>query len=400
MKFNDRHTLYACYIGYITQAIINNLSPLLFLTFHKQFGISLAAISILISINFCTQIAVDLISVKFVDKIGYRASGILSFVISAIGLVSLGLLPNVMPNAYVGLIIATMLNAIGGGLLEVLVSPVVEAIPLPQKQKASAMSLLHSFYCWGHFGVVILSTLYFSIAGIQNWMYLPMIWALVPLFDVFLFAKIPLYKLVEEEERVPLRKTLKTGIFWLLFLLMICAGASEQAMSQWSSIFAELGLGVSKTVGDLLGPCAFAICMGLSRLIYGKMGQRINLKKFIIGSSLLCVVSYLIAVFSPFPLLALIGCAMCGFSVGIMWPGIFSIAGERCRSGGTAVFALFAVAGDIGCASGPALVGVISNATGGDNGLKTGLLCAIMFPIVMCIGVSVLRSRTKKNSEA
>lgn len=400
MKFNDRHTLYACYIGYITQAIINNLSPLLFLTFHKQFGISLAAISILISINFCTQIAVDLISVKFVDKIGYRASGILSFVISAIGLVSLGLLPNVMPNAYVGLIIATMLNAIGGGLLEVLVSPVVEAIPLPQKQKASAMSLLHSFYCWGHVGVVILSTLYFSIAGIQNWMYLPMIWALVPLFDVFLFAKIPLYKLVEEEERVPLRKTLKTGIFWLLFLLMICAGASEQAMSQWSSIFAELGLGVSKTVGDLLGPCAFAICMGLSRLIYGKMGQRINLKKFIIGSSLLCVVSYLIAVFSPFPLLALIGCAMCGFSVGIMWPGIFSIAGERCRSGGTAVFALFAVAGDIGCASGPALVGVISNATGGDNGLKTGLLCAIMFPIVMCIGVSVLRSRTKKNSEA
>ncbi len=400
MKFNDRHTLYACYIGYITQAIINNLSPLLFLTFHKQFGISLAAISILISINFCTQIAVDLISVKFVDKIGYRASGILSFVISAIGLVSLGLLPNVMPNAYVGLIIATMLNAIGGGLLEVLVSPVVEAIPLPQKQKASAMSLLHSFYCWGHFGVVILSTLYFSTAGIQNWMYLPMIWALVPLFDVFLFAKIPLYKLVEEEERVPLRKTLKTGIFWLLFLLMICAGASEQAMSQWSSIFAELGLGVSKTVGDLLGPCAFAICMGLSRLIYGKMGQRINLKKFIIGSSLLCVVSYLIAVFSPFPLLALIGCAMCGFSVGIMWPGIFSIAGERCRSGGTAVFALFAVAGDIGCASGPALVGVISNATGGDNGLKTGLLCAIMFPIVMCIGVSVLRSRTKKKSEA
>lgn len=400
MKFNDRHTLYACYIGYITQAIINNLSPLLFLTFHKQFGISLAAISILISINFCTQIAVDLISVKFVDKIGYRASGILSFVISAIGLVSLGLLPNVMPNAYVGLIIATMLNAIGGGLLEVLVSPVVEAIPLPQKQKASAMSLLHSFYCWGHVGVVILSTLYFSIAGIQNWMYLPMIWALVPLFDVFLFAKIPLYKLVEEEERVPLRKTLKTGIFWLLFLLMICAGASEQAMSQWSSIFAELGLGVSKTVGDLLGPCAFAICMGLSRLIYGKMGQRINLKKFIIGSSLLCVVSYLIAVFSPFPLLALIGCAMCGFSVGIMWPGIFSIAGERCRSGGTAVFALFAVAGDIGCASGPALVGVISNATGGDNGLKTGLLCAIMFPIVMCIGVSVLRSRTKKKSEA
>lgn len=400
MKFNDRHTLYACYIGYITQAIINNLSPLLFLTFHKQFGISLAAISILISINFCTQIAVDLISVKFVDKIGYRASGILSFVISAIGLVSLGLLPNVMPNAYVGLIIATMLNAIGGGLLEVLVSPVVEAIPLPQKQKASAMSLLHSFYCWGHVGVVILSTLYFSTAGIQNWMYLPMIWALVPLFDVFLFAKIPLYKLVEEEERVPLRKTLKTGIFWLLFLLMICAGASEQAMSQWSSIFAELGLGVSKTVGDLLGPCAFAICMGLSRLIYGKMGQRINLKKFIIGSSLLCVVSYLIAVFSPFPLLALIGCAMCGFSVGIMWPGIFSIAGERCRSGGTAVFALFAVAGDIGCASGPALVGVISNATGGDNGLKTGLLCAIMFPIVMCIGVSVLRSRTKKNSEA
>ncbi len=395
MKFNDKHTLYACYIGYITQAIINNLSPLLFLTFYRQFSISFVSISLLISINFGTQILVDLISVKVIDKIGYRISGVMSFIISALGLISLGLLPNIMPNAYVGLVIATIICAIGGGLLEVLVSPIVEAIPLPQKEKASAMSLLHSFYCWGHVGVVLLSTLYFNVVGIENWIYLPIIWAIVPLVDIVLLTKVPLYKLVEEEERMPLRGTLKTKIFWLLFLLMICAGAAEQAMSQWSSLFAELGLGIDKTMGDLLGPCAFATFMGLSRLLYGKFGQRINLKKFIIGSSILCIGSYLIAVFAPYPLLSLVGCSMCGFAVGIMWPGIFSIAGQRCRTGGTAVFALFAVGGDIGCSLGPALVGMVSNHANNDDGLKQGLLFAIIFPIIMCIGVLLLRRKRK-----
>ena len=401
MKLTYKHTKYACYIGYVNQAIINNLAPLLFLTFHNQFGISLAAISGLISINFCVQILVDFVSVKFVDRLGYRFCTMFAFILSAIGLFALGILPNVMSNAYAGLVIATVINAIGGGLLEVLVSPIIEA--LPGDEKDSAMSLLHSFYCWGHVGVVLISTLYFNVFGISNWMYLPIIWSVVPLIALVLFTKVPLCKLVEDDELIPLRKVFTLKIFWLLLLLMICAGASEQAMSQWSSLFAEMGLGVSKTMGDLLGPCAFAICMGIARVIYGKWGYRMDLKKFIAGSSILCIISYLVTVFAPHPVLSLMGCAMCGFSVGIMWPGVFSLAGEYCRAGGTAMYALLALGGDIGCSSGPSLVGLISGSAekGGMNNLllltgsplKTGMLFAIVFPIVMAVGIAALRKR-------
>lgn len=401
MKLTYKHTKYACYLGYITQAIINNLAPLLFLMFHNQFGISLAAISGLISINFCVQILVDLASVKFVDRLGYRVCSIAAFALSAIGLAALGVLPNVLPNAYLGLVTATVINAVGGGLLEVLVSPIIEA--LPGDEKDSAMSLLHSFYCWGHVGVVLISTLYFWIFGLTNWRYLPAIWAVVPLFDLILFTKVPLCKLVEDDELIPLRKVFKMKIFWLLLLLMICAGASEQAMSQWSSLFAEMGLGVSKTMGDLLGPCAFAVCMGTARAIYGKWGYRMDLKKFITGSGILCIFSYLLTVFAPIPVLSLLGCAVCGFSVGIMWPGVFSLAGEYCRAGGTAMYALLALGGDVGCSSGPSLVGMISSSTKSGiigklsgvtgNTLKTGMLFAIIFPIVMVVGIGVLRKR-------
>lgn len=401
MKLTYKHTKYACYIGYITQAIINNLAPLLFLTFHRQFGISLAAISGLISVNFCVQIAVDFVSVKFVDRLGYRTCSVMAFAVSVIGMLSLGILPNILPDAYVGLIIATVFNAIGGGLLEVLVSPIIEA--LPGDEKDSAMSLLHSFYCWGHVGVVLISTLYFNLFGIESWMYLPIIWAVVPLFNLFFFTKVPLCKLVEDDELIPLRQVCKLKIFWLLLLLMICAGASEQAMSQWSSLFAEMGLGVSKTMGDLLGPCAFAVCMGIARVIYGKWGYRMDLKKFIAGSGALCIISYLITVFSPIPVVSLLGCALCGFSVGIMWPGVFSLAGEYCRAGGTAMYALLALGGDVGCSSGPALVGLMSGGTEAGrlrgllamtgSPLKTGMLFAIVFPIVMVIGIAALRKR-------
>lgn len=384
MQLTYKHTKYACYIGYITQAVINNLAPLLFLTFHNQFGISLTAISGLISINFCVQILVDFVSVKFVDRLGYRVCSIMAFVFSAVGLLALGILPNMLPSAYVGLVIATVINAIGGGLLEVLVSPIIEA--LPGDEKDSAMSLLHSFYCWGHVGVVLISTLYFNVFGIANWMYLPMLWTLIPLFDLFLFARVPLCKLIEDDELLPLRKVFTFKIFWLLLLLMICAGASEQAMSQWSSLFAEMGLGVSKTMGDLLGPCAFAVCMGTARAIYGKWGYRMDLKKFIAGSGILCVISYLITVFAPYPVVSLLGCALCGFSVGIMWLGVFSLAGEYCKAGGTAMYALLALGGDVGCSSGPSLVGLLSGST-----LKTGMLFATVFPVALVIGVTMLR---------
>lgn len=391
MTYTFRHTKYASYLGLVTQAIVNNLVTLLFVTFQKEFSISIEKIALLISLNFGVQIITDLIAAKYVEKIGYRVALVLAELLCGVGLISLGLLPNLFSNPFNGLIIATMINAVGGGLIEVLVSPIVEA--LPGDEKESAMSLLHSFYCWGQVSVVLLSTLFFQTIGIRYWRYLPMLWAIIPFFTAFLCSKVPIRTLEHEDGRMPLRQLFKVKIFWIFFVLMICSGASEQAMSQWASFFAESGLKVSKTVGDLLGPCTFAILMGTSRTIYGIFGAKMNLKKVILGSSILCIGSYLVAVFSPNPILALMGCAICGFSVGIMWPGVFSLSAKYYPRGGMAMFAILALAGDLGCSSGPGLVGIISNRT---NDLHLGLLAAIIFPVILILFVVYLNKEAKR----
>ena len=391
MQHKFQTTIYACFTGYIVQAIVNNFAPLLFLTFEKTYQIPLGQITMLITINFGIQILVDFLAARYVDRIGYRPCIVAAHVLSAAGLFALGILPYALPNAYAGILIAMTLNAIGGGLIEVLISPIVES--LPGDEKASAMSMLHSFYCWGHMGVVILSTVYFALAGMNAWRVLPALWALLPLANVFFFTQVPMRTLVSQEERMPMRRLLSSRVFWLLFVLMICSGASEQGMSQWSSYFAESGLGVSKTLGDLLGPCAFAFTMGLARLIYGLYGTKINLHGALYASSALCVASYLISVFAPWPVLSLVGCALCGLSVGMMWPGTFSTAAEANPQGSTAMFALLALAGDLGCAGGPTLVGFVSGAAGGE--LKAGLLCAIVFPIALVIALTALRRTLK-----
>jgi fucose permease len=396
MKLTYRHTLLASYTGYITQAIINNLPPLLFLTFNRQFGVTLEKIGLLVSVNFGIQMAVDILAAHFVDRIGYRRCITGAHVFCVLGLAGFGLFPFIM-DPYAGILTATALNAIGGGLLEVLVSPVVEA--LPGEEKAGAMSLLHSFYCWGHVAVVLLSTLYFALAGISSWRYLPLIWAAVPLTNTFVFAWTPILVPVDPGKAMPIGTLFRSKMFLMLFMMMICAGASEQAMSQWSSLFAEAGLKVSKSLGDLLGPCTFAALMGLSRLVYGIKSKRINLRLALIASSLLCVLSYLLAVFSKSPYLSLAGCALCGLSVGIMWPGTFSMAAKGFPSGGTAMFALLALSGDIGCSIGPGLVGFLASAgenalafirfllpgnlSAAQTALRSGLLAAAAFPLGM-----------------
>lgn len=390
MRKNYTYTIYACYIGYVVQAIINNLAPLLFLTFNRNFNISMEQIGLLISINFGVQILVDWIAARYVDKVGYRFSIVLAHVCSVIGLISLGVLPFVI-NPYCGLVLAMVCNAIGGGLIEVLVSPIVEAAP-SSSAKEAAMSLLHSFYCWGHVAVVLLSTLGFRVFGMERWYMLPILWSIVPALNIILFSQVPIRTLVEEDEKLPAKKLLSMKMFWLFFALMICAGASEQAMSQWASLFAEEGLKQSKTVGDLLGPCMFAVLMGCSRMFYGKFGEKINLRKFMLASGSLCVISYLLAIFMKNPLLALLGCGLCGLSVGIMWPGTFSISARLCPQGGTLMFALLALAGDVGCASGPAVVSFVSGFFP-EYGIKAGLLAAILFPVVM-ITLLVWNKRT------
>ena len=385
-------TVYACFVGYIVQAIVNNFAPLLFLTFHRSYGIPLSRITFLVTFNFGLQLLTDLVSVKFVDRIGYRAAMVLAHLTAALGLVMMAILPSALPDPYIGILVSVFFYAIGGGLLEVVVSPVMESCPTPNKE--TAMSLLHSFYCWGHVGVVLLSTLFFALLGTGRWQILAVLWAIVPAVNMLVFTRVPIADLIPEgETAVPLKDLLKNRLFWLFLLLMICAGASEQAVSQWASAFAEQGLGVSKTIGDLTGPMFFAVMMGCSRLIYGKFGEQVPLKKFIIGSCLLCLASYLVISLSPYPVLGLLGCGICGFSVGILWPGTFSMASAAMPTGGTAMFALLALGGDIGCGSGPTWVGLISSAAG-DN-LKTGILCAVIFPVLMLTGVFLLPRRSR-----
>ena len=380
MRSPYQKTMYACFIGYIVQAVVNNFVPLLFVTFQKTYQISLSKITFLITINFLIQLLVDMLSAGFVDKIGYRASIILAHVCAAAGLLSLTILPELLPNAYSGILIAVAIYAVRGGLIEVLISPILEACPTDNKEQA--MSLLHSFYCWGHMGVVLLSTVFFALCGIDNWKILTILWVLIPIANILLFAKAPIYSLHEEGTAgLTLGQLFRKKLFWVFFLMMLCAGASEQAVSQWASAFAEQGLGVSKTVGDLAGPMAFAMLMGISRLIYGKWGDRLNLDRFMQWSCLLCIAAYLCIVLVPVPVIGLLGCAVCGFSVGILWPGTFSKASASIKGGGTAMFAMLALAGDVGCSGGPTLAGLVSGACG--NNLHMGILAAIVFPVLM-----------------
>ncbi|MDR1058020.1 MAG: MFS transporter [Treponema sp.] len=388
------HTRTAAYIAYITQAIVNNLGPLLFLTFRRQFNLSLGSLALLVSLNFAVQLGVDLGAVRFMDRIGYRAAAVGAHLSCTLGLLAMGFLPFVM-NPYGGLLIAVTLNAIGGGIAEVIISPLVEA--LPGTRKAAAMSLLHSFYCWGYVLVVLLSTLYFTLIGIDYWRFLPMLWALLPLGNAFLFAGVPIAVLTSPSKpALPAAALFKKRIFLVLLVVMVCSGASEQAMSQWASLFAEAGLGVSKTLGDLLGPCGFAVLMGLARIFFGLKGGHINPEKALLFSGLLCTASYLIAVFSPHPLLALGGCALCGLSVGLMWPGSLSIASRRFPLGGTPMFALLALAGDLGCGAGPGIVGLVM----GGSALKPGILAATVFPLTLSVLFALLYTRSRSRQGA
>ncbi|MGI6099893.1 MAG: MFS transporter [Lentisphaerae bacterium] len=408
MRLSYRHTKKACYLGMFVQAIVINLAPLLFVTFHESYAIPLRHIGLLVSINFGVQIVVDIIAAGTVDRFGYRRAVVLAQVLVATGLVLLGLLPPLLANPYAGLVLATSLLAAGGGLLEVVVSPILHA--LPTREKSSEMILLHSFYCWGHATVVLLSSLYFVLAGISAWQWLPLLWAIVPVMTGLLFLKVPMCPIVAEgETAMTFRALFARPLFWVFIFLMICAGAAEQPMAQWSSLFAEQGLGVNKAVGDLLGPCLFAILMGISRALYGVYGGRLPLRRSLALAGLICACGYILAATATTPALSLAGCAVCGLAVGILWPGMLSFAAIRFPLGGTALFGLLALGGDVGCSLGPGLVGWLSDwraalpegaplrlfptATPVEAGLKTGLLTASLFPALLCASLLLMYVR-------
>ncbi len=383
------HTIYACYTGYIVQAIVNNLAPLLFLTFSREFSLGLDRLALISTVNFAVQLCVDLLSAKVIDRVGYRASVMAAHVFAAAGLVGLAVFPRLLGDPFAGLMAAVALYAVGGGVIEVLISPIVEACPT--KRKEAAMSLLHSFYCWGHLAVVLLSTLFFTLFGVENWRVLAVLWAAVPIINIFYFSQVPIRSVTPEGRREPPGGLLRSGTFWVLMLLMVCAGASEQGMSQWASAFAESALRLTKTAGDLAGPCAFALLMGTARALYGKFADRLPLPRAMAACAALCLGCYLLTALAPHPVLGLLGCAACGFSVGIFWPGTFSTAAKALPAGGTALYALMALAGDLGCSSGPGLVGLVSRLAGGD--LKAGLLAAAAFPVLTLAGLALLRRR-------
>ena len=394
MKVSFRTTIRACFVGYIVQGIVNNFVPLLFLTFQKSYRIPLSQITLIAAFNFGIQLLIDLFSAGFIDRIGYRASMVLAHLLTAVGFILLTILPEISPSAFAGILLAVAVYAIGGGVLVVLVSPVGEACPSENKEKT--MSKLHSFYSWGQAGVVLFSTVFFYIVGIQNWKILAIVWALVPLCNAAVFMKVPIAPLIgAEESGMKIRELFGSRLFWILFLMMLCAGASEQGVSQWASAFAEKGLGLSKTWGDLAGPMAFALLMGTARAFYGKYGNRIDLDRFMILSGSVCILSYLGISLLPIPQLSLIACAVCGLSVGIMWPGTFSKASAALSRGGTAMFALLALGGDIGSSSGPTLVGIVSDAFSGN--LKAGILAATIFPILLLVGAFLCKKFTIRN---
>lgn len=391
---NYRKTLLACYLGFITQAISANFAPLLFLTFKSAYGIPLERIALIPTVFYLTQLLIDFAATKFVDKIGYRICVVVSQVVSAAGLMLLAVLPELLPSPFAGILIAVVFYAMGSGLIEVLVSPIVEACPFENKD--GMMSLLHSFYCWGAVGVILGSTLFFTAFGVANWQVLTLIWALVPLYNTFNFIVCPIERLVEDGKGMQIRKLFRLPLFWLLVLLMVCSGASEASMAQWASAFTESAMGVSKTVGDLAGPCLFAVLMGISRVLYGKMSEKLDLTKNMLVCGALCISCYLLAALSSSPVIGLAGCALCGISVGIMWPGTISISAQKCPMGGTAMFAFLALAGDLGATVGPSMVGRFSGMAGGD--LKIGLLFATIFPVVLIFALFVLKRMVENPS--
>ncbi|SCY63673.1 Fucose permease [Lachnospiraceae bacterium XBB2008] len=385
-------TKIACYMGFITQAIAANFAPLLFLKFHKDYGISLGNIALISTVFFFTQLLVDLFCAKFVDRIGYRVSIVVSEVASALGLIGLAVLPDLIPSAFAGILISVTIYAVGSGLIEVLVSPIIEACPFENKE--ATMSLLHSFYCWGSVGTIAVSTLFFKLFGMDSWRWLAIVWALIPAVNIYNFATCPIVPIVEEGQGMGIRQLGKKPLFWVSICLMVCAGASELSMAQWASAYAEAALGLSKAVGDLMGPCMFAVTMGICRAIYGKYGDKINLIRFMLASGGLCVICYLMASLSSNPIVGLIGCILCGFSVAIMWPGTISVSSGKFPTGGTAMFALLAMAGDLGGSIGPAIVGQITQHAGDD--IRAGMGVGLIFPVVLILMLVIMSKNEKK----
>ncbi len=386
-RLTYQHTQAACFIGSMIQAVNCCFVPLLFVSFQQEFGLSLEKVTLLITANFLVQLLADALGASLVDRIGHRVCIVAGQLLSALGLASLAIFPYIFPTPLTGLLSSVVLIAISGGITEVLLSPIQEACPT--KNKEAAMSLMHSFFCWGSMAVAAISTGLFALLGRENWGWVCGIWAVLPLCNALFFSQVPLGTIVEAGKTMTILQLLKSGTFWLLLVLMMLSGASETVISQWASALAETGLGVSKVVADLAGPCLFALCMGVGRVLHVKLSDKIKIEKYLLVSAVLCIVGYGLVVLPNNAAVNLLGCGICGFAVAVMWPGSLSLAAQRMPLGGTAMFGLLAVGGDIGCTLGPTMTGFLSGQF--DDNLKVGIAAAAVFPIALVLAVLVLK---------
>ena len=386
-------TKIACYIGIMVQAVTINFVPMLFVAFMGEFGLGVGQISALVALTFIVQFTVDFLCVFIVGRVSYRALSCTAHILAAAGLALMPLLPYVT-DPFLGLCIAVLVYSTGSGLIEVIVSPIVESCP--SSNKTAEMSLLHSFYCWGQTATVILSTVFFCFAGIDSWRVLSLVWAAVPLVNFFLFLSCPMNTSEQSEKSMRMKTLISNCDFLLLLVIIMCAGAAELAVAQWASAYCETALGVDKTVGDLAGPMAFAVCMGIARVGYGILGNRVRLERYMLASGILCVAGYLVIAFAPYAWLGLAGFGICGLAVGVLWPGTLSLAARHVDGGGT-MFAMLSFAGDAGCTLGPFIAGMLAESAGGDIGY--GISAAAVFPLVLCVAVALLILRLGKKEK-
>lgn len=412
-KLTYKNTVRSCYLGYLSQAVICNLAPLLFVLFRNNYGITTEKLGALVFVNFATQLIVDIVAVRFTDRLGYRKIASAASISITAGLFLLGILPPLLPehSVYYGILAAVIVYAIGGGLIEVVISPIVDA--MPGENKAGAMSLLHSFYCWGTVIVVLVTTIYLSLVPDEYWYILPLMWAVCPLFCLLQFLRVPLPETVPTTARTPLKTLFSSGTFLGAVVMMCCGGSSELVVSQWSPYFAQVGLKMSSVEGNIFGVCLFAVLMGTGRLLFSRFSAKIPLRSTLVSSAALCVCCYLCIAFSPWPALSLLACALCGFSVAVMWPGVLSLTSSVFVRGGAAMFGVLAIFGDLGCSVGPALTGAVSNALSGsvfwqntaadfgmdmaEFSLKAGMLLAVIFPVAMMF-IGIFAFRKKRSS--
>lgn len=410
MKKEFRLTLMAARMGFFTQALVNNLAPVFFVLFRVLYGFSYLQVGILAALNFTLQLFADITSPNLISRFGYRKCAMTAQALCAVGLILMPGLCILTGGVYISFIIPVLIYSYGAGMIEVLASPIVEAIPdLPENTK---MSMLHSFYSWGQMTCVALTTLALHFIGYERWFLIPVLWSAIPIFGIILFsrARLDMADMAEKESEKGGRLFCRS--FVLMLIIMTCAGASEIAMSEWSSLFAEEALGVSKVAGDLFGPCMFALFMGMGRMCHAKFGERLNLSRLIKACSLLCVICYVGAALLRPAAASLIFCALTGLSVSLMWPGALSLAAAR-NNGGARMYGLLAAFGDIGCIIGPVVTSSVSEFADGNEriraigaayglsadktALRASLLAMALIPLVMLICLSLFSDKGREN---